>query len=107
MRGKGGRPRTFPPDAVEFALVEHDRTGRTWAEIARVLKVNPGTLRARVADFLRERGAHKTPAPLSEEPEPILRSSGPVEVEIVLEPVRSPRLCPLCGMIHSPEVPCL
>jgi len=61
VTGRPGRPRTFPLGAVELALVERDRTGRSWAEIARELKVNAGTLRARIADFRRENGAHKTP----------------------------------------------
>ena len=60
MTGRPGRPRTFPLGAVELALVERDRTGRSWAEIARELKVNPGTLRARMADYRRETRAHKT-----------------------------------------------
>jgi len=67
MSGKGGRPRTFPAVAVPLALVERERTGRTWVEIARELKVSPGTLRARVSDFRRESGAHKTPAPPTDE----------------------------------------
>jgi hypothetical protein len=62
MSGKGGRPRTFPAAAVPLALVERERTGRTWVEIAQNLKVSPGTLRARVSDYRRESGAHKTPA---------------------------------------------
>jgi hypothetical protein len=61
MTARGGRPRTFPLGAVEVALVERDRD-RSWVEIARDLKVNPGTLRARVADFRRETRAHKTTA---------------------------------------------
>ena len=67
MTGRPGRPRTFPLAAVELALVERDHTGRSWAEIARELKVNPGTLRARIADFRRETRAHKKPdVPVSE-----------------------------------------
>jgi DNA-binding NarL/FixJ family response regulator len=62
MRPKGGRPRTFPLGVVPLALVERERTGRTWVEIARDLKVSPGTLRARISDLRRETGAHKTPA---------------------------------------------
>lgn len=61
MSGKGGRPRTFPPGAVPLALVERERTGRTWVEIARQLQVNPGTLRARIADYRQETRVHKTP----------------------------------------------
>ena len=76
MTAKGGRPRTFPAGAVELAVVERDRTGRTWAEIARDLRVNPGTLRARVADFRRESGAHKTPAPPMGETNPAVETSG-------------------------------
>ncbi len=67
MSGKGGRPRTFPVATVALALVERERTGRTWVEIARGLGVSPGTLRARVADFRRESGAHTTPALPSDE----------------------------------------
>ena len=67
MTGRPGRPRTFPLAAVELALVERDRTGRSWAEIARELKVNPGTLRARIADYRRGSRAHKTPAELVSE----------------------------------------
>ncbi len=67
MKPRGGRPRTFPPAAVPLALVERERTGRTWVEIARGLKVSPGTLRARVADYRRESRAHKTPAPTPDE----------------------------------------
>jgi hypothetical protein len=63
VKAKGGRPRTFPPGAVPLALVERERTGRPWNEIAQGLKVLPGTLRARVADFRR---AHKTPAEAAE-----------------------------------------
>jgi DNA-binding Lrp family transcriptional regulator len=82
VTARGGRPRTFPPGAVELALVERDRTGRKWAEIARDLKVSPGTLRARVSEFRRSSGAHKTPAPILDAAAASARSS---EVEIVLE----------------------
>lgn len=106
MTGKGGRPSTFPPGAVPLALVERERTGRPRGEIARDLKVSPGTLRARVSDFRRESGAHKTTPPPSDEGGATLRSSVPADAEIVLEAVRSPGLCSLCGMVHSPGVPC-
>jgi len=106
MTAKGGRPRTFPVATVPLALVERERTGRTWVEIARDLKVSPGTLRARVADFRREGRAHKTPVLPSDTQPSTVRSSETAEVEIVLETVRPPALCSLCGMVHSSEVPC-
>src|SRR5271170_2445686 len=100
MSGKCGRPRTFPPGAAEIALERRERTGQTWAEIARDLGVSPGTLRARAADPRRETRAHKTPALPSEEQPPPVRSSPPTrEVEVAFEIVRPPRWCPTCGMI--------
>ena len=106
MTAKGGRPRTFPPGAVEIALERRERTGETWAELALDLKVSPGTLRARVADHRRETRAHKTPALSSDELPPPIRSSERAEAEIVIETFRPPTLCPTCGMVHSPVVPC-
>lgn len=91
MSGKGGRPRTFPAAAVPLALVEREQTGRTWVEIARGLGVSPGTLRARVSDFRRESGAHKTPV------------SPATETPPRPEPLEG--LCPRCGMVH-PEGAC-
>jgi len=99
MKAKGGRPRTFPGAIVPLALKQKDRTGGSWEEVARDLGVSPGTLRARVSDYRRESGSHKTPALPSDEQGPIVRSS---EVEMVRPPV----LCSLCGMVHSSEVPC-
>jgi len=66
MKARGGRPRTFPPGIALLAVERRERTGEPWVEIARDLKVNPGTLRARVADLRRETQAHKTPAPPSD-----------------------------------------
>ena len=106
MTAKGGRPRTFPPGAVELALVERDRTGRTWVEIARRLNVHPGTLQARASEFRRVSRVYKTPdAPLDDRGS-ILRSYRPPEGTTDLELGRDPRLCSVCGLVHSPGVPC-
>ena len=66
MTRPGGRPRTFPRAVVPVALELREREGRTWPEIARELKVPPGTLRSRVSDY--RRAMHKTPAPGSFDP---------------------------------------
>lgn len=66
MSPKGGRPRTFPTAVVPLALERRERTGETWAEIARDLGVCPGTLRARAADHKRVNSLHKTPVPASD-----------------------------------------
>ncbi len=78
MTAKGGRPRTFPPGTVAIALVERERTGRTWVEIARGLKVSPGTLQARVSEYRRGR-TYKTSQEPSDEHGPAIRSSEPQE----------------------------
>jgi transposase-like protein len=62
VTARGGRPRTFPAAILPLAVERRTRTGETWTEIARDLKVNPGTLRARVADYRRICSVHKTPA---------------------------------------------
>lgn len=60
MSTRGGRPRTFPPAAVEIAVERREKTGEPWVEIAKDLRVNPGTLRARASEFRRALDAHKT-----------------------------------------------
>jgi hypothetical protein len=67
MRSNGGRPRTFPAGIVPLAVERRDRTGESWAQIARDLKVPLGTLQARVSDYRRGVGAYKTPAPAPDE----------------------------------------
>ena len=60
MTRPGGRPRTFPRAVVPVALDLREREGWSWPEIARELKVQPGTLRSRVSDYRRAL-MHKTP----------------------------------------------
>lgn len=60
MTAKAGRSRTFPPCVVPIALVERERTGRTWIDIAGDLDVNPATLRARVSDYRRQSALQET-----------------------------------------------
>jgi hypothetical protein len=59
VTGRVGRPRTFDPSLVPLALERRDRTREPWAEIARDLGTNPGTLRNRCAEYLRN--VHKIP----------------------------------------------
>lgn len=101
MNGKNCRPRTFPSAIVPAALERHER-GEPWTQIARDLKVSPGTLQARASEYRRGR-IYKTTVPPTEELPPPIRSS---EAEIVFETYRPPALCRTCGMIHSSEVPC-
>ncbi len=116
---RGGRPRTFPPGAVELALVERNRTGRTWAEIARELGVHPNTLRTRAAEWVRLQeagnGARKTPARALDAEAPTESSSPPSPKVapgvafpdcMLCAPCRcddecgcAPGPCPMCG--HS------
>lgn len=53
MTGRGGRPRTFPLAVVPLAVERRERTGETWAELARALKVHPATLRTRASEYCR------------------------------------------------------
>ena len=42
MTGKNGRSRAFDWAIVPLAVELRDRTGRTWAEIAKKLHIHPG-----------------------------------------------------------------
>ena len=61
MTARPGRPSSFPLVIVPLALERRDRTNETWTELGRAFGVNPGTLKARAAEF-RRFGAYKTPS---------------------------------------------
>jgi transposase-like protein len=49
-------------DAALVAVERRKRTGETWCEIARDLRVNPATLRSRAAEYFRLGGRKTHPA---------------------------------------------